>query len=620
MFETAASVPAGVAPHSPAIDWNAVRRLVADLAEEAGSQRKLGEATGLDTAQVSRFLSGKRQLDVASLQRLAAHAGLDLEDLLAGRRPASRRLLLRLSDIHVHSRQNPRQASGFDPQAIIELADSIAEQGLLQPLVVTEHLYPSKGYSLVAGERRYRALSRLIDRDPEAFLQRFPAGGVPCELRTIGKEGDGGAGKLTAALAENLARADLAPWEITQALATLQERNGRTAKEIAAAVGLSERRAQQHLQIARELPDRYGEAWLQYLEGKLDFAEARNLVQTRRAVLQTRSSAEPAETEDAAAEDDQVDLEELIEEGESEEQPAPATKETPDEERIVVYDDGRGHDAVIRFARIEDAWRSGYSYWTGSQGGTRRPQLPSNLSYPTRDAAIQAAARYLAKAHLDNLESNSSAVSEATRRRCRKALKALADHLAPEDAHLAIPPAAPETRIADPAETADGGEDLDSEDDHTEPDETPAAEETAVDCETTSPVDIELLRAAVAEHRSAGLALALDALLRATDLVAIQPGHTPAYRAAIEQAETVDPELAGRLSPIWDTLGEHLPVRVTRSGRLAALIELEPTLLYELLCQTVAERVGPLDPTGGELLRTLARATGTPLLEGDDDD
>ena len=721
-------------PDSAALDFTACRALVADLVAEAGGQTKFAAAHGLHQGQISKFLSGKRDLALATARQLADSSGLDLEDLLAGRRPASRRLLLRLSDILVHSRQNPRRKSGFEKEAIAELADSIAAQGLLQPLVVTENPPPFENYSLVAGERRYRALSLLIDRGHEAFLQHFPGGGIPCELRTIGKKSDGGAGKLTAALAENLARADLAPWEITQALAILQETSGRTAKEIAGDVGLSERRAQQHLQIARELPDRDGEAWDRYLAGTLDFAEARQIVQVRKqepeaapedlarnsnlaslgktppASLRRTPDGQPLadqlvkpgdwvetnyrtgpyrvvettwhsydhpesgesypslslhccsrrakgnkpdswinecvavdgrllhlfpnnddevfkveapEAADQAAEvGDQVDLEELIDADESETHPA-RPNATPPEERIVVYEDGRGHDAVIGLARIEGAWRYGYRFWTGSLGGQSAPSHPSNPSFPTRDAALQAAARYLAKAHLDNLESNSSAVSEATRRRCRKVLKALADHLAPEDAHLAIPPAASPAPEAQPdvqAEAPEDDEDLERDDEVAESDETSAAKETAA--EAACPVDIETLRECVGSHQTAGLALAADALLRPLALIAIEPATVPQWQSMAAQANDRDRELDLRLSPVWDQAAElGLPTGgfSTRAERLQALLKLPDFALCELICAAVAERLGPVDPTGDELLRALALATGAPLLEEGDD-
>ena len=51
----------------------------------------------------------------------------------------------------------------MDPDALQELAESIAEKGILQPLVVTPSDDDSEGYILIAGERRLRA-SKLASR------------------------------------------------------------------------------------------------------------------------------------------------------------------------------------------------------------------------------------------------------------------------------------------------------------------------------------------------------------------------------------------------------------------------------------------------------------------------
>ena len=63
---------------------------------------------------------------------------------------------LRLSDIKPNSSQ-PRKS--FNEEALAELASSIAEHGVIQPVLVRK---AKKGYELVAGERRWRA-ARLTD-------------------------------------------------------------------------------------------------------------------------------------------------------------------------------------------------------------------------------------------------------------------------------------------------------------------------------------------------------------------------------------------------------------------------------------------------------------------------
>lgn len=111
----------------------------------------------------------------------------------------------------------PRQH--FDAGAIEELAASIREHGLLQPLIVSRS---AVGYTLIAGERRWRA-ARL------AGLSTVPA---------LVKEASPRAA-LELALVENLQRADLTPLEEATAYRDLVENYGLTQEQVAARVGRS---------------------------------------------------------------------------------------------------------------------------------------------------------------------------------------------------------------------------------------------------------------------------------------------------------------------------------------------------------------------------------------------
>lgn len=116
---------------------------------------------------------------------------------------------------------NPLQPrTRFDEHAIAALAESIAEVGLLQPVVVTER--PEGGYVLVAGERRWRAARRA---------------GLP-EIPAIVRTGDDRTA-LTEALVENLQREDLTPLEEAAAYRQLLDDFGMTHEEIGARVGKS---------------------------------------------------------------------------------------------------------------------------------------------------------------------------------------------------------------------------------------------------------------------------------------------------------------------------------------------------------------------------------------------
>jgi len=105
----------------------------------------------------------------------------------------------------------------FEEATLKELADSIKEQGVLQPLLVRR--VPG-GYELIAGERRLRA-SRI------AGLDRIP---VLC--RRVEDER-----KLELALIENIQRENLNPIEEAQAYQELQSINKYTQEEVARRVG-----------------------------------------------------------------------------------------------------------------------------------------------------------------------------------------------------------------------------------------------------------------------------------------------------------------------------------------------------------------------------------------------
>jgi ParB family chromosome partitioning protein len=126
-------------------------------------------------------------------------------------------LTLRLNAI----KPNPRQPRGsFDDVALQELAHSLREVGLLQPVVVRP--VGDDRYELIAGERRYRA-ARI------AGLEEIPA-----VVRTT-QDGD----LLTEALVENIHRADLNPMEEAAAFQQLLDDFGVTHDQLATKLGKS---------------------------------------------------------------------------------------------------------------------------------------------------------------------------------------------------------------------------------------------------------------------------------------------------------------------------------------------------------------------------------------------
>jgi ParB family chromosome partitioning protein len=142
--------------------------------------------------------------------------GLDalLPSEAAGPEPRTGMLQLPVDSI----RPNPRQPRrGFDNESLDELADSIEQLGVLQPLLVRR---TADGYELVAGERRLRAASK-------AGLDEVPVVEVDTDER----------GSLERALVENLHREDLNPIEEASAYRQLLDEGGLTQEALGDRLG-----------------------------------------------------------------------------------------------------------------------------------------------------------------------------------------------------------------------------------------------------------------------------------------------------------------------------------------------------------------------------------------------
>ncbi|SHM18204.1 chromosome partitioning protein, ParB family [Caldanaerovirga acetigignens] len=115
------------------------------------------------------------------------------------------------------NKMQPRK--DFDEEKIRELASSIKEHGVLQPVILRK---AKEGYELVAGERRWRA-AKL------AGIKKIPA--VVKNLTD--------AEVMQIALIENLQREDLTPMEEAMAYKRLMEEYGMTQEELASKIGKS---------------------------------------------------------------------------------------------------------------------------------------------------------------------------------------------------------------------------------------------------------------------------------------------------------------------------------------------------------------------------------------------
>lgn len=126
-------------------------------------------------------------------------------------------------------KSNPFQPRrNFDEASLRELANSIREFGVLQPIVVTKlETVTETGtqveYQLIAGERRWLA-SKLVG------MER-----VPAIIRVVDLDKE----RLEMAIVENVQRAELNPIETARAYAKLQDQFNLTQREIAARIGKS---------------------------------------------------------------------------------------------------------------------------------------------------------------------------------------------------------------------------------------------------------------------------------------------------------------------------------------------------------------------------------------------
>lgn len=138
---------------------------------------------------------------------------------------------IKLSDIEPNPDQ-PRRV--FDEDALDELAASVKEHGVVQPIVVT----PSKnGFVIVAGERRWRAANM-------AELKKIPA-----IVRTMSAQH-----KLEMALIENLMREDLNPLEIGMSYLKLMNQFNMSTVDIGKRIGRSHSMISNHIRLLK-LPD-----------------------------------------------------------------------------------------------------------------------------------------------------------------------------------------------------------------------------------------------------------------------------------------------------------------------------------------------------------------------------
>lgn len=152
----------------------------------------------------------------------------------------------------------------FDEEKIGELAASITEHGIIQPLVVRKRKH---GYEIVAGERRWRAARKAELKE------------VPCLIREFTDEEN-----MLVAIIENMQREDLNPIEEAEGLHQMIKTYGLTQEEVSKSVSKSRpyiTNALRLLKLPKEIQNLV-------TEGKLTTGHARALIPIEDKVLQAQ--------------------------------------------------------------------------------------------------------------------------------------------------------------------------------------------------------------------------------------------------------------------------------------------------------------------------------------------
>ena len=167
------------------------------------------------------------------------------------------RLLGRVADIEVeYIRPNPYQPrQDFEPQALNELADSIKQLGIIQPITV--RALGSNRFEVISGERRLRAARR-------AGLKR-----VPAYIREADTEE-----MLEMALVENVQREELNPVEVALGYQRLMEECSLTQEQVAEKISKSRATVANFLRLLK-LPPRILAA---LRDGSVSMGHARALI------------------------------------------------------------------------------------------------------------------------------------------------------------------------------------------------------------------------------------------------------------------------------------------------------------------------------------------------------
>ena len=166
-------------------------------------------------------------------------------------------------------RPNPHQPrTNFDPTSLAELAQSIEEAGILQPVVVVPN---EDHFTIIVGERRWRA------------AQKIGLKTIPAIIRHMTEEQ-----QMEAALVENLQREDLNPLEIASAYQRMTQDLHLTQEQVAVKVGKDRASVSNYVRLLK-LPQRVQNM---LTEDKLSMGHARALLSIEDPALQVQTAIE----------------------------------------------------------------------------------------------------------------------------------------------------------------------------------------------------------------------------------------------------------------------------------------------------------------------------------------
>lgn len=222
------------------------------MSERRSEKRKMGLGRGLDA-----LLGDVRQDRSASAVSDGGGSQLSSE--------ANQIRQIAVSDISPHPHQPRRH---FAEDALSELANNIAERGIIQPLVLRRD---RGGYQIVAGERRWRAAQKAGLHEVPAIIRDFS------ESET-----------LEIALIENIQREDLNPVEEARAYRRLLEEFEHSQAEIARLVDKSRSHVANLMRLL-ELPE---PVLALVIDGRIQMGHARALINHEDAVALAQKAAE----------------------------------------------------------------------------------------------------------------------------------------------------------------------------------------------------------------------------------------------------------------------------------------------------------------------------------------